>query len=101
VLELPEPLDEALLHRMVWVEDAEGYAVPGTVGIEEGETRWLFRPEWPWKPGRYAVCVDEALEDRAGNRFDRAFDRAAADAAAPGGQAAPLRLEFVVQAASR
>ncbi len=42
VVELPEPLDEALLHRLIWVEDAEGRAVAGTAAVSEGETRWSF-----------------------------------------------------------
>lgn len=72
---LPEPLDHGLLHRWVWVEDARGVRVSGGVEVGEGETRWTFTPDEPWIPGRYAVRFRAALEDRAGNRFDRLFDR--------------------------
>ena len=78
VVTLPEPLDHALLQRWVWVEDDGGRAVAGRVEIATDETRWTFRPEQPWAPGRYVVRMRAALEDRAGNRFDRLFDRNAA-----------------------
>jgi hypothetical protein len=81
---LPEPLDHALLQRWVWVEDDAGRPLAGRVEIAAGETRWTFHPEQPWIPGRYAVRLRAGLEDRAGNRFDRLFDRegSAAPAAA-------------------
>jgi hypothetical protein len=98
VVELPEPLDEALLHRLIWVEDTQGRAVAGTVAVSEGETRWAFRPARGWSPGRYALHVHPALEDRAGNRFDRVFDREAVlEAAGVVPEEAPLRLEFTVE----
>jgi hypothetical protein len=80
VIDLPEPLDAALLHRLVWIEDAQGRRVEGTVDVSEGETRWSFRPEHEWVGGAYRVRLHHALEDRAGNRFDRLFDRDAASA---------------------
>lgn len=95
VATLPEPLDEALLHRLIWVEDETGGSVPGEIAVLDGETRWAFRPRDDWNPGRYALRVHTALEDRAGNRFDRLFDRASgtghSDADARGG---PLSLAF-------
>jgi hypothetical protein len=99
VVELPEPLDEALLNRLVWVEDALGRGVPGTPSVSNGETRWSFRPERDWAPGRYGLLVHPALEDRAGNRFDRVFDREAGNPApeATSDDRAPLRLEFTVE----
>lgn len=102
VLELPEPLDEAQLQRLVRVEDADGQGVAGSVAISEGETRWSFSPERPWASGSYRVVVNPALEDRAGNRFGRAFDRepATSDEAAPA-VAGPLRFEFRVEAGPR
>jgi hypothetical protein len=94
-IELPEPLDHALLQRWVWVEDETGERVDGTAEVEHGERVWFFRPARPWRPGRYAVRVAPALEDRAGNRFDRAFDRdLAARPAAEGTE--PFRLPFDV-----
>jgi hypothetical protein len=45
------------------------------VVVGGGETVWSFRPSLPWAPGEYSLRVHAALEDRAGNRFDRLFDR--------------------------
>lgn len=91
---LPEPLDRALLHRFVRVEDADGVPVAGTATVEDGEAAWTFRPDAPWRPGEYAVRIESALEDRAGNRFDRPFDReAGTDVPAT----RPLRVPFSVR----
>jgi hypothetical protein len=76
-VELPEPLDHGLLQRWIWVEDAQGQRVEGMPTVSEDETRWTFAPAGPWTPQRYSVCLHPALEDRAGNRFDRLFDRQA------------------------
>ena len=99
-LRLPEPLDEALLRRLVWVEDAHGRTLEGAVDIGDGETLWSFRPSAPWAPGPYTVRVHPALEDRAGNRFDRLFDReidpANEETATETSPSEPLRLEFRV-----
>ena len=101
VVELPEPLDEALLQRLIWVEDALGRAVAGTAAVSEGETRWSFRPERDWPPGRYGLRVHPALEDRAGNRFDRVFDRESGAGTTGDAAKAPLRLEFAVESGGR
>ncbi|HJS59469.1 MAG TPA: hypothetical protein VKA01_15300 [Vicinamibacteria bacterium] len=94
VVDLPEPLDAALLQRLVWVEDARGGRIEGTIEVSAGETRWSFRSTSGWAAGEYAVHVHPALEDRAGNRFDRLFDR---DAAAGGDAAAePILFPFRV-----
>lgn len=101
VVDLPEPLDEALLNRLLWVEDGEGRPIDGIPTVGEGETRWTFRPKCAWSAGAYAVRVHPALEDRAGNRFDRVFDResppeAAADEAPPAAE--PITLAFSILA---
>lgn len=97
VVELPEPLDEALLHRLIWVEDAFGRAVAGASAVTDGETRWSFRPERDWPPGRYGLRVHQALEDRAGNRFDRVFDREGGSGTTGDAAGEALRLEFTVE----
>jgi hypothetical protein len=99
-LRLPEPLDEALLRRLVWVEDARGRTLEGTVVVRNGESVWSFRPSAPWTSGGYAVRVHPALEDRAGNRFDRLFDReidpADEESSTVTASSEPFRLEFAV-----
>jgi hypothetical protein len=74
VVELDEPLDRALLGRMVTVVDVSGTPVPGRVETGADETGWWFVPEVPWSAGRYAVRVDPAIEDLAGNTPNRLFD---------------------------
>ncbi len=69
-----EPLDEGLLNRVISVVDREGMTVAGRIEIDQGETRWRFRPEGAWKAGSYALRVDTTLEDRAGNSVDRPFE---------------------------
>lgn len=98
LVELPEPLDEALLRRLLWVEDERGQRVDGEVEIAGGETLWRFRPARPWRPGAYALRVHPALEDRAGNRFDRLFDREpAASEATPAGAERPRPVPFRIE----
>jgi hypothetical protein len=43
-----------------------------TVGGDEAS--WSFRPENPWRAGKYAVRVDRTLEDLAGNGVGRPFE---------------------------
>jgi hypothetical protein len=93
----PEPLDEALLRRLVWVEDARGERVDGAVEIGEGETRFTFAPAAAWTRGDYVLRVHPALEDRAGNRFDRLFDRALAAAPPPETAIEAYRIPFSVR----
>jgi hypothetical protein len=92
---LPEPLDEGLLHRLLWVESAAGERIEGSIEVGPGETLWRFRPSRPWRPGAYALRVHPALEDRAGNRFDRLFDRSWPGSAAPA-ESPTLQLPFEV-----
>jgi hypothetical protein len=98
VVTLPEPLDHALVQRWMWVEDARGVLVEGRASLSDDETRWTFQPEGPWPAGRYALRLRAALEDRAGNRFDRLFDRDVAPTARGPADAGILSLPFEVTA---
>ncbi len=71
---LDEPLDHALLQRMVWVADAKGRKVEGSVAVTNGETRWHFTPRAPWQAGAYRLVADTRLEDRAGNSIRQPFE---------------------------
>ena len=69
VIDFPEPLDYALLHRLLSVE-----SVPGKIDIAREETEWRFTPLHPWKSGAYRIVIPTTLEDLAGNHVGRPFD---------------------------
>jgi hypothetical protein len=70
----PEPLDQALLVRVVHVTTPAGEKIPGSIVVDEQETRWQFRPDQPWKAGDYFLDAATVLEDLAGNSLDRPFE---------------------------
>ena len=74
VVEFPEPMDHALLFRLLEVMDKGGNAVQGFIQVDGGETQWRFIPKKPWKVGDYSLVVRTTLEDLAGNRIDRLFE---------------------------
>jgi hypothetical protein len=74
VVHFGEPLDQAMLERVVRVVDAAGQPVSGAVAIAEQETQWRFTPQMPWVAGDYRLVADTTLEDLAGNSIGRAFD---------------------------
>jgi hypothetical protein len=74
VLVFPKPMEHALLHRMVWVADAKGVRVAGTIRVTDEETHWSFTPEKAWAAGAYKLMIDTRLEDLAGNSVGRPFE---------------------------
>lgn len=70
----PEPLDHALLSRVVWVEDAGGQPVAGKISVTENETHWRFTPDQTWPCGEYRLAMETLLEDLAGNSIGRPFE---------------------------
>jgi hypothetical protein len=70
----PVPHDNALLLREVWVTDADGKRLPGSIKVTAEETRWQFTPETPWKAGAYKLVAKTTLEDLAGNKVGRLFE---------------------------
>ncbi len=72
-LSLGEPLDHALVARMLSVE-SHGRPVSGNVAISPGDSVWTFTPASAWRAGTYSVRVDATLEDVAGNSVARVFD---------------------------
>lgn len=95
-IELPEPLDKALLLRLVSVVASDGTLVPGRVDLSEGETHWSFAPDAPWADGAHRVRIDPALEDLAGNRIGRLFDEAAGAESDETAEPPVVELEFLV-----
>ena len=53
----------------------EGNTVPGAIALGPEEEFWEFTPRAAWMAARYTLVVDERLEDLAGNRPGRLFDR--------------------------
>jgi hypothetical protein len=73
----PAPLDHALLHRMLWVTEADNRKVAGQVEVTEAETCWQFTPERPWPgdaAGTFRLVADTRLEDLAGNSIAHPFE---------------------------
>jgi hypothetical protein len=73
-LRFPKPLDHALLHRLLWITDARGQRLDGSIRVSDQETRWQFTPRQPWQGGAYDLVIDTALEDLAGNSIGRPFE---------------------------
>lgn len=69
-----EPLDHAMLNRVLTVTDADRQPLSGTIAITDEETHWQFRPDKPWQAGPYALVVETTLEDLAGNSIGRLFE---------------------------
>ncbi|MEM7539693.1 MAG: hypothetical protein AAF639_46485 [Chloroflexota bacterium] len=76
----PEPMDHALLQRMLTVQYLDGTqqdaptSIPGVVSVGDGEQTWQFTPDTPWQQGRYQLVINTLLEDIAGNSLRRPFD---------------------------
>jgi hypothetical protein len=70
----PEPLDQALLARVIHVTTPAGERIAGSIEIDEQETRWRFRPTEAWTAGEYLLDVATLLEDLAGNSLERPFE---------------------------
>lgn len=70
----PESLDHALLSRVLWIEDPSGQAVAGEIQITDSERKWQLTPEVVWRPGLYRLCVENSLEDLAGNSLGKLFE---------------------------
>ena len=73
-LEFGEPLDHALLLRLLQVMGPGRTSVPGTVEVADQERLWCFKPDKPWSAGEFYLSISTALEDLAGNRIGRPFD---------------------------
>ena len=65
----PEPLDRALLDRLIWVEDAEAKVVAGQISVGEAETSWRFTPASPWQEGDYRLVVEPSWKTWRGTAW--------------------------------
>jgi hypothetical protein len=69
----PEPMDQALAHRMIQVKLAPG-GVKGSVALEDQERRWTLVPAEMWRAGSYQLTVQTTIEDLAGNNIGKPFE---------------------------
>jgi len=69
-----EPMDHALLQRMIKIIDKENITILGEISIIDEERKWYFTPDHNWNKGDYFIIVDVNLEDLAGNNLRRVFD---------------------------
>ena len=74
VVLFPEPLDHALLTRVLWVEDSAGRVIKGITRVTDAEKSWRLSPDQDWLPGIYRLCVENSLEDLAGNSLGKLFE---------------------------
>ena len=74
VIRFPEPLDHALLYRVIRIFDPNEELLEGTIEIGRQEREWRFTPKGSWKAGEHEIHVDAFLEDLAGNTLRSLFD---------------------------
>ncbi|MEL6515725.1 MAG: hypothetical protein AAFQ69_19740 [Pseudomonadota bacterium] len=79
------------------VLDHDGHIVQGAIALGPGEEVWEFTPSAPWTAATYTLAIDERLEDLAGNRPGRLFDRPLNQEPAPWTR----RLDFVPKARTK
>lgn len=96
-LRFPEPLEQALLARLLWVVDSTGERVAGEVSTGREETAWFFRPRTEWQPGDYSVEIGLVLEDLAGNAIGQPFEVDVFERVQPQVSPSALRLPFVIR----
>lgn len=56
------------------VADSAGRPLAGRGQLVQGETRWIFTPDSPWRVGAYRLMVRGTLEDPSGNRPAAPFE---------------------------
>lgn len=67
LVELPGPLDYALLLDGIQARRRDGAALAGRARISNNETHWTFQPEAGWASGPYVLRIDPKIEDPSGN----------------------------------
>ncbi len=73
-LQFDEPLDHAMLTRVLDVTSRDGSLVAGSHEVVAEETRWQFTPTAAWKTGTYHIEVSTILEDLCGNSIAKPFE---------------------------
>ena len=76
-IDLGSPHDHVSLAYRIRVLDSDGAILPGKISLGAGEKTWNYVPRAPWLSASYSVVIASNLEDLAGNRPGRPFDRSA------------------------
>jgi hypothetical protein len=100
VVRFPRPLDHALLQWTMEVLDSAGQSLTGEIAVSDEEQQWSFTPEQAWTSGKFALEVDNVLEDLTGNRIGRAFELAEGETAKQKGPKT-VRIPFTVAVPQR
>ncbi len=74
-IDFGEAMDQALLGRVLSIQDARGTIIEGDLRIGKGEKHVVFIPVDPWAVGDHFVVAENILEDLAGNSLGRLFEK--------------------------
>ncbi len=74
MVDFSEPLDHALISRLIWIETSAQKFIEGSIAIKNSEEYWIFNPKEPWEPGDYKIVIETKIEDLAGNTVVRPFE---------------------------
>ncbi len=73
-LTFDEPLDHAMLSRVLNVKARDESLVVGSTQVAADETEWRFTPTEKWRTGTYHIEVATILEDLCGNSLAKPFE---------------------------
>lgn len=96
-LTFDEPLDYAMLTRVLEVKHREGHRIPGAIEVGEHESSWQFSPEQPWKTGTYYIEIGTHLEDLCGNSLARPFEVSMQNQQTTEEKRPRIAIEFIVK----
>ena len=74
MIDFSEPLDHALISRLIWIETSAQKFIEGSIVIKNAEKHWIFTPKEPWEPSDYKIVIETKIEDLAGNTVIRPFE---------------------------
>lgn len=69
-----EPLDHAIVQRVLRISDAKGAPVAGSVKLDALDRGLTFTPNTGWAAGVHKLIVPTIIEDLAGNNIGKPFD---------------------------
>jgi len=73
-VKFPEPMDQALVLRVISVVGPTGQLVNGDSELSNHEKLWSFKPQQSWVGGSHQLQVQNTIEDLAGNNIGKAFE---------------------------